>query len=67
MLAKFWKKNSRIFKNLIFYKIKNLKHTFLYFYHSNTFPVVKKNLGQIDSAVLAFIGYKQTDRQAKFI
>ena len=41
------------------------------FDYSSTFPGVPrcptKNLGPIGSAVLTFIGYKQTDRQAKFI
>ena len=72
-----FKKNSRIFKNLNFFftKLKTFKTHFLKFLSFIKFPcgplMSHKNLGPIGSAVLAFIGYKQTDkqtdRQAKFI
>ena len=54
--------SDRDFQNLTKYKT--------FFYHSETFPGARdptQNLGPIGSAVLTFIGYKQTDRQAKCI
>ena len=48
-----------------------MEANFCKFDHPYTFPGVtwghSKNLGPIGSAVLTFIGYKHTDRQAKGI
>ena len=72
----FLKKNSRIFKNLnSFTKLKTLKkHLFLFLSFINLpcgHVMSHKKFGLIGTAVLTFIGYKQTnrhpDRQAKFI
>ena len=49
----FWR---QIFENLIIHKPS-----------LGSREIPQKNLGPIGSAVLTFIGYKQTDRQAKFI
>ena len=51
--------DDRIFKNRILMKanLKDLKNEVTWGH--------TKNLGPIGSAVLTFIGYKQTDRQAK--
>ena len=69
-------KNLRIYKHFswifkILRKSKVLETTFCNSYHSSTFPGVMRgstlNFGPIDLAVLTLIGYKRTDRQAKYI
>jgi len=68
-MLRIFKKKSRIFKNLNFFtKLKTFKTHFLknFIIHKLSLwslDVPQKKLGPIVSAILTFIGYKQTDTQ----
>ena len=54
-----------------FYKNQSFGTEFCNFEHPKTFPVFMRgptqNLDQMGSAILTFIGFKRTDRKAKYL